>query len=232
MVVGILVSGDLGPYATNLILGGWVALIIWRSKISIPRLLGRIPNGFNWWPILLLAVASVVFSVGAFPIVWYPVASAEPDFVSDMLSAPVAGSQLNFFILIVVIAPLVEESLFRGLLFSRLTAKWGMTRAMIVSSVAFGLLHLNPIGASVFGVVACVLYVRTQTLLVPMALHSLNNFLVWLASFGETDKGVPYDSSDFLYPGLVAMLLAAPIIFILLGKWWPARGTLLPYLRN
>ena len=221
-----------GQYLTYLVLVGWTALVLVRKRVSVVRLLGRVPHGFNWWPIPLLAVAGIVFSLGAVPVVWHPLARVAPDIVSDVLSQPLAGSRLNIFVLIVIAAPLSEELLFRGLLFSRLMVKWGATRAMIVSSLAFGLLHLNPIGASVFGMVACVLYLRTRTLLAPMALHALNNLMVWFVTFWEVEADVPYDSPEFLYQGVVAMLIASPVILLFLRRWWPARGTALPYDTN
>ncbi len=226
------VDAVVGPYLAYLVMVGWTALVLVRRRVSIVRLLGRVPHGFNWWPIPLLAVAGIVFSIGAIPVVWYPVARVAPDIVSDVLSEPFAGSRLNIFVLIVIAAPLSEELLFRGLLFSRLMAKWGAARAMIVSSLAFGLLHLNPIGASVFGMVACVLYLRTRTLLAPMALHALNNLMVWVVTFWEVEADVPYDSPEFLYQGVAAMLIASPVILLLLRRWWPAPGTAIPYDTN
>jgi MFS family permease len=136
----------------------------------------------------------------------------------------------------VVLAPIIEETIFRGLLFSRLTKKWGMTRAMIVSSVLFGLLHPDPVGKFVFGFVACVLYVHTQTLILPIVLHALHNGIVFAFTFVESDGGLAYSSPDywgqFAYEGLVAMLVASPVVFMLLGRWWPSRGTQLPYETN
>ena len=104
---------------------------------------------------------------------------------------------------------------------------------MIVSSLAFGLLHLDLIGALVFGVTACVLYVRTRTLLVPMTLHALNNLIAWAFMFagegGEMDTASPEFLAQYAYQGLIAMMLGAPIVFTLLGRWWPSRGTPIPY---
>ena len=98
-------------------------LVLFEARISVTSLFGKMPTGYSWWTIILLAIAGIVFSIGAMPVVWYPLANAEPDLVSDLLSDPSTGSRLNIFILIVIMAPLIEESLFRGLLFSRLTAK-------------------------------------------------------------------------------------------------------------
>ncbi|MEW8430400.1 MAG: CPBP family intramembrane metalloprotease, partial [gamma proteobacterium symbiont of Ctena orbiculata] len=62
--------------------------------------------------------------------------------------------------------------------------KWGINRAILISSLLFGAAHPDPIGAAAFGVAMSVLYLRTQTLLVPMFCHALNNLVVWLYEAG------------------------------------------------
>ena len=170
----------------------------------------------------------------------YPLAKLDSEFVNDIMNAsPLSASATSSFMLLVILAPLIEEMVFRGLLFSRLTKKWNMAGAMVVSSLAFGLLHMDPIGAFVFGIVACVLYTRTRTLLVPMVLHALNNLIVWALMFtegtglnSEIDFASPETLAQFTFAGLIAMIVGAPIVFFLLGRWWPSRATPIPYEAN
>ena len=242
IIVGLVASvfaagplGDVGQYLFYVVLVAWGAWAFGRGKISIGALVGRVPARYNWWPILLMAIAGIVYAVGASTVVWYPVARYFPEVYDELYTTTTGESLLHFFILAVIVAPLVEETIFRGILFSRLTAKWGMVRAMVTSSLAFGLLHFDPIGAFVFGIVACVLYVRTRSLIVPMVLHALNNFFVWLVVALDADQGtaVPVPTTDDLaFQGLVAMMIASPVVFGLLGRWWPTRGTPLPYDAN
>ena len=242
LVAGLVTSffaeamlGDAGQYLFHVMLVAWGAWAIGRGKISVGALIGRVPAGYNWWPILIMAIAGMVYAVGASTVVLYPVARYFPEVYDELYTATTGGSLLHFFILAVIVAPLVEETIFRGILFSRLTAKWGMVRAMVTSSLAFGLLHLDPIGAFVFGIVACVLYVRTQSLVVPMVLHALNNFGVWLLVALEADQGTAVSvptTDDLAFQGLIAMMIASPVVFGLLGRWWPSSGTPLPYEAN
>ena len=37
-----------GQYLTYLVLVGWTALVLVRKRVSLVRLLGRVPHGFNW----------------------------------------------------------------------------------------------------------------------------------------------------------------------------------------
>jgi membrane protease YdiL (CAAX protease family) len=235
-----MVAGSINLYLTNAVILAYIVLIIVRNKLSIGALIGKIPPGYNWWPIVFMAVGGLAYSLGAIAVVMYPLAQFDRELVKDIYSENVISeSHTSFFILTVILAPLIEETVFRGLLFSRLTKKWGMTTAMVVSSLAFALLHLNPIGSFVFGIVACVFYSRTGTLLVPMVFHALNNFIVWILMFSGGDAGSPGIDlgspellGQFAYAGLIAMTFGAPIVFIFMGKWWPSRETPTPYEVN
>ena len=81
------------------------------------------------------------------------------------------------------------------------------------------------------------LYVRTKTLLIPMALHALHNLIVWVITVADEsgEMGASIDSefiTQLAYVGLIGMILGAPIVFTLLGRWWPSRGTPIPYEAN
>ena len=79
----------------------------------------------------------------------------------------------------VVLAPIFEEIVFRGILFAGFYKKLGPWKAAIISSLAFSLLHLyDPLGALavfIFGMMACYLYRRTQSLWTPIIVHAVTN---------------------------------------------------------
>jgi len=227
-------------YLLSVVLIAYIVFVIVSNKLSVGTLIGKIPSNYNWWPLILMALGCIAYSLGAIVVIMYPLAKLNSELVNEIFAdSSLSESLASAFILLVILAPLIEEMVFRGLLFSRLTKKWNMTGAMVVSSLAFGLLHMDPIGAFVFGIVACVLYTRTRTLLVPMGLHALNNLIVWALTSTEGTKleteidfASPEILAQFTFEGLIAMMFGAPIVFILLGRWWPSRGTPLPYEVN
>ncbi len=231
-VVGVF-AGSIGLVASQLVLASWILLVMLRARLSPRSLVGSVPPRYNWWPIIFMAIGLIFYSLGAIAVLAYPIAKLDSELVTELIWESPSESRLSFLISGVVLAPLIEETIFRGLLFGRLTEKWGMIRGMIGSSLIFGLLHFDPIGAFVFGMVACVLYVKTRTLLVPMILHSLYNFLVLGWASLEQQPDIAFTSPDFwsqlVFEGLVFMLIGAPIVFGLMGRWWPAAGTKLPY---
>lgn len=81
---------------------------------------------------------------------------------------------------VVMIAPLVEEIVFRFGLFGGIRKKTGFWMAAIVSSVLFGMVHMNlAIGLSAFllGIVSCVIYESTHKILFSISLHMIANLL-------------------------------------------------------
>jgi hypothetical protein len=91
-------------------------------------------------------------------------------------------------LLVVVIAPVLEEILFRGFLLNRWAFKWGTTRAILATSLAFGILHADVLGHTVFGLVMCLLYVRSGTLRLPIMAHMLNNGLATVVALSELSQ--------------------------------------------
>lgn len=98
------------------------------------------------------------------------------------------------FFVVAVLAPVVEEIIFRGIMVERFGTKYGYKSAVFLSSFLFGVLHMDIIGAFVFGVVLSILYLRTRSLLLPFLVHAANNGAVVLVIF--FDDSINLDSMD------------------------------------
>lgn len=90
------------------------------------------------------------------------------------------GEPILAFISVVILAPIVEELIFRGVVFNEVAKSKGGALPIIVSALLFGLAHGEPvqivytfIGGLIFGFV----YSKTHSLPVVMFLHMLNNLL-------------------------------------------------------
>jgi hypothetical protein len=86
-----------------------------------------------------------------------------------------------FWISGLLFAPILEELLFRGLIFNQLKKSFSIRNAILISSLLFALMHLDFtfMGLSYFlwGILLCISYYKTGSLFVPMVLHSLINIL-------------------------------------------------------
>ena len=87
------------------------------------------------------------------------------------------------FISVVLVAPIVEESIFRGLIFKRLS-QYHTGFAMVFSSFCFACLHMNVVqGIPTFfmGLVLSYMYWKTDDLKTSIGIHMLNNAFAMVA---------------------------------------------------
>lgn len=126
----------------------------------------------------------------AFSGVWSAIIGGGPE---DNLPQELGADDSTIALVVVmaltcVIAPIAEEVFFRGYFFTAVSNWKGWRVGAVITGVVFGLIHVGsapavylvPLG--VFGLVLCVIYKRTGSLLPCIALHALNNAL----AFGVT----------------------------------------------
>lgn len=92
--------------------------------------------------------------------------------------------KLLFILLAVIAAPLVEELIFRGLLFPYLVKRTGLAGGIVLTSALFALIHMHlPALAPLFllSVMLCLAYWRTGSLWVSIGIHALFNAVSILA---------------------------------------------------
>lgn len=91
----------------------------------------------------------------------------------------------------VVLAPVFEEILCRGLVLETVRRRWGDAVAVLVSALFFGLVHVEPstaLAGFVVGGIFGTIYIRTHSLFSTIILHSINNaFAFALICFGLDD---------------------------------------------
>lgn len=105
----------------------------------------------------------------------------------------------------VIIAPVVEEIFFRGIVHDRLSKVMALPVAVVLSSIGFALLHgelLSIIVAFACGVVLALLYSRFDSIMVPIAFH---------IGFNLFGYAVPYLKDPVL---VVAAAVASVALFI------------------
>ena len=91
---------------------------------------------------------------------------------------------MGVFLKVAVVAPVVEELIFRGLIFNGFRKNYNGFVAVVMSALLFSLFHLNPWqmpATFVLGLLLGWLMLRTNNILVAILGHSINNSLVLLA---------------------------------------------------
>lgn len=141
-------------------------------------------------------VAALVGSVAlGFVVEWLGVQVQEQTTVLQIVEGAGQGVTVEAVTLAVsalVLAPLAEEWMFRGLLFRRVLGRSGRGVAYGLSALAFAAIHGNPAGLVIYlwlGLVFARTYERTGWLGAAMAVHLGNNAYVLAMLFGFVGGG-------------------------------------------
>lgn len=159
---------------------------------------------FLGWGILLLLSTSVVLS---------PLLELFPD-----QSDPGSGSWA--LCAVVVLAPFCEEVLCRGMLLQSLRQRYGVVIAWLLSSLFFGVIHLQPvqvINALIMGLILGFFALSARSLWPAILLHAFNNALALLFRWTEF-PGEKFDGRSIAELRLGEMLsdpVAYGVVYIL-----------------
>ena len=137
----------------------------------------------------------------------------EQDIVVDLKAEDSVLVLAGFAVMTCLLAPLAEEFFFRGFLLKVLHERTNAVIAVLVTGIAFGLVHLpsgdwiGTIVLSLFGMALCVLFILTSSLVPCIMLHAFHNSI----SFGFT-KELPWW-------GFLLLILASVTTTFLIARW-------------
>ncbi len=151
----------------------------WRKKHT-----GEKGFYFSWRNlrfIPLVAVAAIAVQTGIIsPLIsLVPV----PEELQTLMINEIPRFTLFGILAIVVVAPVMEEFIFRGIMQDGLTSHIGPLKAILLTSLLFGFIHLNPwqfITGFVLGVFLGWLYYLTRDIIMVITFHLVNNLFVVL----------------------------------------------------
>lgn len=144
----------------------------------------RRPDSWRRSAGLTLASLVAIWGVGALLNVFLQ-AGEEQGLVPDGWDSGRAGAFVANFVVIAVVAPIVEETTYRGLGFAAVRSRFGPLAAIAVTALAFGLSHGLVVALpvlTVFGGILAWLRWRTDSLYPPIVLHAIFNATALLAA--------------------------------------------------
>jgi len=185
--ISILTSFTLYLLNFFILCGAVYALGVRRGKLTWGEM-GFLPPRLQWqWLLAALAVSAALIPLRIF-LGYAVLLLAEGGFESvqaraDLISVGMDFSWINFLLTLLgagLLAPISEELYFRGLLHgwfkSRRFALW---LRVLLSSALFGLAHFDSlaivVSSFVLGVANALLYERSKSIWVPIAMHALTN---------------------------------------------------------
>jgi membrane protease YdiL (CAAX protease family) len=217
----------------------WIYRKSKQGNIDIHLFFRRISNN-KWVHLSGLVLCLLLFSTASSALISEFYSYALPNFPEGEIASYEPKQSIfdrSIYILFAIVsAPIIEEMLFRGILLGRWSAKWGMRKAVLISALAFSIPHFDKLGAFLFAVCMSILYLRTRTLLVPIAAHALNNTIAIVITIVETHNVEASTSGTidrFLSIAWVkgaCFAIALSIIVPYLYRNWPKKDALSPYL--
>jgi membrane protease YdiL (CAAX protease family) len=175
-----------------------------RVDLSFVEIFGPVPNEPRSWilaaglaPLLLIFAAVAVVTTLSFAQTFAPAWTAgqvKERETTDFFIARLGDVHKALLVLMVtVVAPIIEEIVFRGMLMRRWIARRGLWTGILGSSALFALLHPPDwIGSFAFSVVAGILYLWSKSLWLPILVHVLNNSAVTLVlAVGSRERPAP-----------------------------------------
>ena len=244
-----LVEAILGIYLSILILA-----LVWRqcrlAGIEIKYLVGKVPDRYQWLPLVGLAIASVVFALGVFRIFYYPLSFIVPSFVEKILidnrnsSILITGSKSFFpalyyliFAIYYALSPILSAFILMAIILHRWAAKWGNTRA-IIAFFLLSLISYNFISSVITTFINAILYVKTRSLLVLIIFLAVRS-IIWViwdlssTTFLDNQAGSTLDVfRSQVQLGVLFFVVSAPWVIGFIYKNWSVLKGPLPYFAN
>ena len=216
------------------------------EKVGVDfRLLLRRTMSAVWLHLIGIVLCLITFSFGSIYLFGYLLTYIWPGLLDmgflseDTLINPnhsILNQTVNL-IRIIVIAPVIEEILFRGFILNRWITKWGMQKGILATSLAFAFLHINVLSMFLFALCMAILYLKTRSLLFPIAAHALNNLLavalgfLW-PNYSDGSASAIIDAyRSAVWFGVICFALSLPILVFYINRNWPKKDAVSPYFQ-
>ena len=165
-------------------------------KVCFRLLSAPIPSGRKHEVISALALNIVAgFAAMGAAVLWVWMLGGEPALArrvgeemkdaEQMSRALAPGGILTFIVVGGLIAPIIEELVFRGMLYPAWALQWGWLPSALATSLVFALLHPNHFSQFFASLIYICLFRRTGSLRAPIIVHALFNVFMWYPLVGQ-----------------------------------------------
>lgn len=165
---------------------GLVALMLKRYRASWSDLGLRrfnLPRAILYLVVVLIALVLVTGAAFTIITALWPSFNASQPQVNEFTKSLTPSTRHFSFAALVIIPPLIEETVFRGFIFPAFAMRVGPVKGAIITSLLFGLAHwqLNvSVYTLVLSLLLCMMYWRLRSIWPGIFFHMLNNYLVFL----------------------------------------------------
>jgi membrane protease YdiL (CAAX protease family) len=203
----------------------WNTFIVYVLSFCITLFIAK-----KWWQIISFDTQKVNFLVYILliPIIFSLSITVEslanlipmPDKIR-LLFEQMIQFNLPSYLTIGIAAPLLEEFIFRGIVLKKFLLNYSPTKAIVLSSVIFGIAHLNPwqfIGAFFMGLLIGWIYWKTKSIWPGIFIHFTNNSFSFFVAKKYDDINITFNDiigNTYIY---ISILIASVILCYIMLK--------------
>lgn len=152
----------------------WIVIARGAKKPIIRFSLRKVDPTVVLWGLILIIVTAVVIE---------PILALFPDTNVDLLRN-ITTSGGWAMVTSIILAPFLEEILFRGIIQENVTREYGGLIGVVFASLLFALAHITvpqqAANAFFMGLILGYIYIKTQSLLPVIIIHGLNNAIAYI----------------------------------------------------
>lgn len=236
--------------STKLILAWYFFKELQKSNIDYKNILGGLKQ-INFKLPIILTIFEYFFNGGINSLTLYGLSFVIPQYVEHRINYQYATTivgYIAFTISTIIYAPIIEEFFFRGIIFQKLALTKGIVKAMVISAIAFALVHFryDLIPLFICGILYVILYLKTKQLAVPILAHFFYNAIVvgrriYVYFFSSVDPSLHITIADYQQQflehwqwNILYISLSAPYLCYFIYKNFPRNYDInkLPYFAN
>ncbi|MFD2628148.1 CPBP family intramembrane glutamic endopeptidase [Oceanobacillus kapialis] len=177
---------------TSFILGLIVVILLLRPDMKMTRSLEAPPVSVAVaWSIIGVFMAYAAQFIAA--ILEMAIFGIQPGSENTQDIMGIARATPLFILIPAIIAPVLEEIIFRKIIFGQLYTRTNFFIAALISAFIFGIIHGEPQHILIYGSMGLVfafLYVKTKRILVPIFVHAAMNTIVVLLQYNLTPEDI------------------------------------------
>ena len=198
----------------------WIVYLIRKKKTNIGSFNLTIENR-RIIPLIVLVAIPLNLGIAGPLVELVPMTDFFREMIREMVLEMASDQGLLMFIALVIAAPILEELIFRGVMLDGLLRIYSPTKAVIVSSLLFGLIHLNPaqfVGGALVGGFMGWVYVHTRSVLATILIHASFNLTAFAESyFIDVEEAIDMSYAEVLGGMTNYLLLIVGSIVVTLG---------------
>jgi membrane protease YdiL (CAAX protease family) len=183
---------------------------------------------FLWFSIIIFMIGFVIVSSELDNLAHYILPM--PEMFRNVFETLMAKQAFVLAIIVMGVIPgVMEELFFRGLILDGLNRNYSQRKAIIISALLFGIIHLNPwqfLGGFIIGLISALICIKTNSILLSVYIHFFNNALytitvkyrnlIPIKGF-NSNFATPVEFQPIWFDAIGVVILIAGIILLIKG---------------